>query len=153
MKLDRFLVLGITLIVAGAVMFVALQLTEDRSTTSPLYTQIPQAVLSQPPIYPGGTVSIKALKCNRSDTQIAFQGDSYWRSVDVGEQTILHRVALSPLVLGPQECLERVFMNKLPDSIPPGRWRLQGIDCLVDKPSVCTPWYSEIFQIIEGKSE
>ena len=134
-----FLFLG-----AGTALNAYLQLT---APGNPLHYPVPQRVLTTGPYRAGDLLITEAEKCNASHEAITAQGQgSYYRRLDINDS----RESSPPggvLTLGPDECLKRQFNRNLP-ALPPGRWRIEGQECVLPEKRWCQSWYTESFEVI-----
>lgn len=115
---------------------------------NPLRYVVPQQVLSEGPHRAGATIVTKAIKCNDDDEPVGIIGNSDYRQTTTGATPIVSARGTVPLIIGPGECLERVFTTTLPGNMTPGIWRRQGNDCIIPDFKVCRAWFTEEIEVI-----
>lgn len=115
---------------------------------NPLRYENPQPLIGPSAIYPGGSIRVSAVKCNKSDEDVAVSGWADWRS---GNVAIPYMEDRPSYIIAANTCITRNFTNKTPTRITAGVWKLVGADCIAPKFEVCADWETEPFVVLEGQ--
>ena len=118
---------------------------------NPLRYSDPQEIIGSHILHQGQEFEVHRIKCNDSKEPLAVVGNSDWRGFNENGAFVTgipYRASTIPLVLEPHECNERNGLNMVPDALPPGRYILEGVDCVTPGLSVCRAWRTEPFEVV-----
>jgi hypothetical protein len=89
-------------------------------------------------------VEVHAVKCNKSDRDVAVEGRAYFRNVET-QELILVREGGGIRKPG---CETIRFVNRIPAGITAGRWRIEGVEIArAGTEEQREPWYTEPFDL------
>lgn len=113
----------------------------------PLHYTNPQKVLTPVVPYQGELVTV-GTKCNDLDTGVPIASTQVFDRLDEGRfpRSVFFRNTAAVRVPG---CETTEFRTTLPPTLPPGRWRLVGINVVVASTGErqTLSWYTEPFEV------
>ena len=111
---------------------------------NPLRFPVPQMILGPKVVAPGATIIVEGFKCNETDDPVTTTGESHWKRIDLGGPGSTEFFAEGRRTHDPG-CTGHRFENIVPQT--EGIWRLEGIECLIERPDVCRSWYVENVEV------
>ena len=116
---------------------------------APLRNVNPQQVAT-PLVEQGGFVDVTGTLCNDAKEGIGFDSRVWIRKVDTGA-LIPYAVRLA--IVRIPGCETRHFHNPVPADLPPGIYRLEGVDTAYsdDGRIQREPWFTQPFQVVPRK--
>lgn len=146
---ERALILATAYLVGASALLVSVILFSFCSREdefSPLRNVVPQDV----PIHtavPGGTLTVNAVKCNDSNKAVGVEGSVFLRNRD--NPAILVAIRERGMVVREPGCVTKQYKNPIPFDVPPGRYRLEGVDITrAGDKEQREPWWTEDFLIL-----
>lgn len=146
----RWLLLANSYFIA-AVSILVLVLVIQRVTSvddfAPLRNENPQPLVGTAVVAPGGIIRNESVKCNDTDDAVAYDSRSYLQGVS--DRTVRYVTAVADGLVRPPGCTEAVFNHEIPDDLPPGVYRYEGIEIArsSDNRTQIEPWFTETFEV------
>lgn len=145
----RGLALGIALVAVIFLIVPTVLLVRElnRSTFEPLHTPSPQRVENHE-VRAGDVLVVHAEKCNHTDEPVAIESLAIFRNLD-NRDAVPYREGFGARDPG---CTKLRYENQIPPDLPPGNWRVEGIDIARRGEDVQQePWYTEPFEVTGGE--
>ena len=140
-------------LVATAMLLGAVIVSATKSgEKNPLRYPVPQELVGSRTLRAGDEFSVHRLKCNDGDAAVGVTLiSSDWREILPNGSMGMgfpYRSGTVPLIIPAHECNERNGLNQIPLDLAPGKWQLEGLDCIVPEKRLCRPWYTQVFDVV-----
>ena len=106
----------------------------------------PQTVLT-PVVQPGGQLLVRGTKCSHASAPVVVTGVQVLEKLDGTGRGVLYAENAGIREPG---CRTREFANLIPTTLPPGRWRLVGVEtaALPNGRTESATWHTEPFEVV-----
>lgn len=147
---ERALILATVYMVGASALLVSVILLSFCSQDpefSPLRNVVPQDVPIRT-VSPGGVLVVNATKCNDSDRAVGIESSVFIRNRE--DPALLFAIRERGVVVREPGCVTKQYRNPIPLEIPPGRYRIEGVDITRAGDKVQQePWFTEDFIVLE----